>query len=103
MTCPCLESRSLTLAPQSRRVLYSGHVQGVGFRYTAHRIAQGHNVTGFVRNLDDGRVELVAEGLPLELDGLLDEIAAAMSGNIRNAHVAVSPATGNYASFTVAH
>jgi len=88
---------------QTRRVLYSGRVQGVGFRYTACRIAQARAVTGFVRNLDDGSVELIAEGAPKELDLLLEEIAAAMSGNIRSAQVATGPATGQYTSFTVAH
>jgi acylphosphatase len=87
---------------EARRVLYSGRVQGVGFRYTARRIAQQHAVTGFVRNLDDGRVELVAEGAPAELEQLLSAIAEAMSGHIRETKVAAIPATGQYASFDVA-
>ena len=44
------------------QILYSGRVQGVGFRYQAQRAAAGYEVTGTVRNLPDGRVELVAEG-----------------------------------------
>ena len=47
---------------QRLKVLYSGHVQGVGFRYTVKRTAMGYEVVGAVRNLPDGRVELVAEG-----------------------------------------
>ena len=85
-----------------RRVLYSGRVQGVGFRYTARRIAQGHAVTGFVRNLDDGRVELVIEGVPSEIDRVLEAIAAAMSGYIRGSQIERKPATGKYSSFDVA-
>ena len=50
------------------QVLYSGRVQGVGFRYTVQRLATGFDVTGAVRNLPDGRVELVAEGASDELD-----------------------------------
>ena len=51
------------IAGRSRvRILYSGHVQGVGFRYTAKTVAAGFEITGVVRNLPDGRVELVAEG-----------------------------------------
>ena len=42
-------------------VFYSGHVQGVGFRYTAKAVAAGFEVTGTVRNLADGRVELIAK------------------------------------------
>ena len=50
------------------RVLYSGQVQGVGFRYTVRSVATGFNVTGIVRNLPDGGVELVAEGAKDELE-----------------------------------
>jgi acylphosphatase len=49
--------------------LYAGHVQGVGFRYTVRHLAGGFQVSGFVRNLADGRVEVVAEGTPAELTG----------------------------------
>ncbi len=48
-------------------IFYSGNVQGVGFRYTVKSVATGFEVTGSVRNLPDGRVELVAEGAPNEL------------------------------------
>ncbi len=51
--------------------LYSGRVQGVGFRYTVRTVATGFEVTGIVRNLQDGRVELVAEGSKEELDAFL--------------------------------
>jgi acylphosphatase len=87
---------------ESRHVFYSGRVQGVGFRYTGRRIAQSHAVTGFVRNLADGRVELVAEGAPADLNRLLDEIAAAMDGYIDDADIQKGPATGKYSSFDVA-
>src|SRR5438552_1157467 len=50
------------------RGLYSGRVQGVGFRYTVKTAASGFEVTGLVRNLRDGRVELMAEGLRDELE-----------------------------------
>lgn len=49
------------------QVLYSGRVQGVGFRYQTRQVASGFEVTGTIRNLPDGRVELVAEGLEAEL------------------------------------
>ena len=48
-------------------ILYSGRVQGVGFRYTVKQVATGFEVTGTVRNLADGRVELIAEGDVAEL------------------------------------
>ena len=52
---------------QRLQILYSGHVQGVGFRYTVKSLAPGFEVTGTIRNLSDGRVELVAEGPKDEL------------------------------------
>ena len=48
-------------------IFYSGRVQGVGFRFTVKSVAQGFEVTGAVRNLADGRVELLAEGPREEL------------------------------------
>jgi acylphosphatase len=89
-------------ASEARRVFYCGHVQGVGFRYTARRIAQGYAVTGFVRNLADGRVELLAEGSPDEIDRLLAEIAQRMSGYVRSAEVHTVTPAGRYGSFEIA-
>ncbi len=71
--------------PMRRRVIYSGRVQGVGFRYTAQQIAAGFRVTGFVRNLPDGTVELLAQGAERDLTAFLDAVRAAMRGNIRDA------------------
>jgi acylphosphatase len=56
------------------RVCFSGTVQGVGFRYTAERIARRRRVAGFVRNLADGNVELVAEGEEEELQSFIEDI-----------------------------
>jgi len=86
---------------QRWRVLYSGRVQGVGFRYTARQIAQRHAVTGIVRNLPDGRVELVIEGSAPETEQVLEGIAAAMINYIRDVSVQTEPATGQFASFEV--
>ncbi len=88
---------------EARRVLYAGRVQGVGFRYTAHRIAQSHAVTGYVKNLRDGRVELLAEGHATEIQRLLNEIAAAMTGNIENTEVSNLALTGKYDNFSITH
>jgi len=74
-----------------RRVYYSGRVQGVGFRYTAQRLAHEHAVTGFVRNLPDGRVELVVEGAPGAVEGLLAAIRRQMHGYIHDLQVVNEP------------
>ena len=63
---------------QRRTVYFAGNVQGVGFRYTARRIAAGYTVVGFVRNLPDGRVECVVEGEPTQIDAFLSQIQQSM-------------------------
>ena len=83
------------------QVFYQGSVQGVGFRFTARRIARRHPVTGFVRNLADGRVELVAEGDEAAVKDFLHEVEAAMSGYIRHADVRWSEPTGRFSSFDI--
>ena len=55
-------------------VYFRGRVQGVGFRYTTERISRQFPVTGFVRNLQDGRVEIVAEGVEASLGEFLNAI-----------------------------
>jgi len=59
----------------SLQVLYGGNVQGVGFRWTVRHAAKGFDVTGWVRNLPDGRVELLVTGEEDEVRALLDCIA----------------------------
>lgn len=73
------------MARERRRILYSGRVQGVGFRLTARRLARGFAVAGYVRNLSDGRVELVAEGEPGVLDAFLEVVRLEMRGKIHSA------------------
>ena len=96
-------SRASDSTPQRREVHYSGHVQGVGFRDTVRRLAQGIPVTGFVRNLDDGRVQLVAEGSRGDLKEFLESISHRMAHFIRQAAVDERPATGEFDDFAIRH
>jgi len=80
---------------------FSGRVQGVGFRYTAQNLAEQYDVKGFVRNLPDGRVELVMEGTGEELRRLLEEVKDRMDGFIRKTDVVESPATGEFDRFSI--
>ena len=63
-----------------REVYFSGQVQGVGFRFAVMRLAANLEVTGFVRNLPDGRVQLIAEGASEEINRLFAGIRDAMGG-----------------------
>jgi acylphosphatase len=85
----------------AKKVLFRGDVQGVGFRFTAVRAAQGYDVTGYVRNLPDGRVEMVAEGHPKEVDAFIDLVRAEMSGYIAGDEFVEAAATGAYPRFGV--
>jgi acylphosphatase len=83
-------------------VFYTGRVQGVGFRYTAREIACGYELTGYVRNLDDGRVELVAEGMEEEVKAFLEAMCASQLGShIRNADVNWREATEEFRGFDI--
>ena len=80
--CPAggnLNGRKLLQATMNRsrlQIFYSGRVQGVGFRYTVKMLASGFELTGTVRNMTDGRVELTAEGEQ-------DELKAFQTGDSR--------------------
>jgi acylphosphatase len=86
-----------------REVRYRGHVQGVGFRYTAARIARRYEVTGYVKNLEDGRVELVAEGTADQVEAFLSSVTSAMRGNIRETQQDTLAPTGEFTEFGIAH
>lgn len=88
---------------QQREICFAGHVQGVGFRYTVRSLAAGFEVTGFVRNLSDGRVQVVVEGSPREIDNFLDGIRQEMSHYIRTTRQTTLPATGRFHGFEIRH
>jgi acylphosphatase len=88
---------------ERRHARYTGRVQGVGFRFAAHQIAQSYAVTGFVKNVPDGSVEIVAEGMPEELDRFLAEVAEAMGDKIHGADVHTAHPTEEFPSFEVAY
>jgi acylphosphatase len=69
---------------QHETVIFSGHVQGVGFRYTTLQVAKEYEVSGFVSNLPDGRVHLEVEGMKPEIEAFLKGLQEAMPGYIRN-------------------
>src|SRR5438270_13979300 len=89
---------------ERRRVVFSGRVQGVGFRFTCRSLARGLDVAGYVRNLADGRVELVAEGEPSELDAFLLAIRREMGSSIRGvATESESPGEPPLTGFSIRH
>lgn len=87
----------------AKQVLYSGRVQGVGFRYAVKRIAGGYEVTGWVKNLPDGRVELQAMSHDDdELEAFLKAVQdSSLCGNIRESAVQVIPELAGVKGFTI--
>jgi acylphosphatase len=86
------------------QILYSGRVQGVGFRYTVKSVALGFEVTGTVRNLTDGRVELIAEGKRAELEEFRRAIQDSDVGAlIRNEELSWGEAAGDFRGFDIIH
>lgn len=80
---------------------YSGYVQGVGFRFTTKRIAAGYRLAGYVKNLPDGSVEVVAEGARPEIERFLAEIASLMSEYIEGVQVVWGESTGAFTGFGI--
>ncbi|MFI5403333.1 MAG: acylphosphatase [Planctomycetota bacterium] len=86
---------------ERRRILYSGGVQGVGFRWTTAASLKDVAVSGYVRNLPDGRVELVVEGDPLEVDEAARRVRAALARHIASETVERTSATGEFRGFGI--
>ena len=86
---------------ERREVHFSGRVQGVGFRFTTQNLARQFRVSGFVRNLPDGRVQLVAEGEARELDRFLALLGERMEDLIRDVKVDVSAVSGDFDDFSI--
>jgi acylphosphatase len=82
-------------------VHFSGHVQGVGFRFTVKQIASAFAVNGFVRNLDDGRVELVTEGNDDEVNRFVQAIEQRMNGYVEQSLRTPANATGEFRQFDI--
>lgn len=86
----------------ARKYLVSGAVQGVGYRYFAQRVAARHQVSGYVRNLEDGRVEVLAEGAPENVEEFKHDLAAGpISGHVEGVEELNLEPTNLYVSFRI--
>ena len=87
----------------ARQVFYEGRVQGVGFRFTVKQIARGFEVTGWVRNLADGRVELQCSGESSEVEPFLEDIAESeLKSHIKSVTVQPIPPLDGVRGFEIA-
>lgn len=93
-----------TSRPGSRvteQVFFSGRVQGVGFRYTTRDMAKRHPVTGYVKNLPDGRVELLAQGTEAAVALFVDSIVSHFRANLQGVDRRHLPDSEEFARFEV--
>lgn len=88
--------------PLERRVVhYRGRVQGVGFRYTTQSVAANFAVTGYVQNLPDGRVLVVAEGKRAQLDQFFAAVMTHLGHYVSDVQSSVHPAEGGLRGFGI--
>lgn len=80
---------------------YNGRVQGVGFRFSAQKLAVDFSLTGWVKNLPDGRVEFLGEGKEESLHRVLAKIDTEFSNYIRKKEVTWLPASGEFEQFEI--
>ena len=83
------------------QAFFSGSVQGVGFRYTAERIARKFPVTGYVKNLPNGGVEIAAEGEQKSVGEFLAQVREAFHTHIYDVKTSWSEATGEFKGFGI--
>jgi acylphosphatase len=90
------------MSPIARRFFIVGQVQGVGYRFFAQRASARHQVVGYVKNLDDGRVEVLAEGPAPHVEAFKHELATGPRfSSVQNIEELVLEPTGLYPTFRI--
>ncbi|GDX09899.1 acylphosphatase [Verrucomicrobiota bacterium] len=85
-----------------RHVFFEGRVQGVGFRWTVKNLARGYDVTGWVKNLPDGRVEMQASGDGDEVDAFIEAIEESeLKSHIKKVDVSVMAPPAKFRGFEI--
>ena len=89
------------LEVQFETVFFTGHVQGVGFRYQTLQVAKEFEVCGYVGNLPDGRVQLQVEGRAAELSAFVAAVEARLQGYIRKTERSGSTRPPQFEGFSI--
>lgn len=85
----------------AKHIIFVGRVQGVGFRFTSLDIARRYQLNGFVRNLFDGTVEMVAQGEPRDVSDCIRDISESFAGHIRDTNIEEIPTNPQYKAFKI--
>jgi acylphosphatase len=86
---------------QQAHIYYKGSVQGVGFRWRARKSAESFNLTGWVKNLPDGRVELLVQGNKNDITGFIDLLDKNLAGYILQKDINWQPAKVIFKEFEI--
>jgi len=85
----------------ARHIIFTGRVQGVGFRFTALDIANRYRLTGLVRNLPDGTVEMLAQGTAQTIADCLRDLQETFAGYIKKVRIEEIPPDPQYEDFKI--
>lgn len=85
----------------AKHIIFTGRVQGIGFRFTALNIASRYALTGHVRNLTDGTVEMIAQGPPDDIDSCVADIKDSLEDYVTDTKVNEIPLSPQYKDFKI--
>ena len=85
----------------AKKIIFTGRVQGVGFRFTAHSVARRYELKGFVRNLPDGNVEIFAQGRTEDIEQSLRDIGETFAGYISETRIEDVEPDNHYKDFRI--
>jgi acylphosphatase len=85
----------------ARHIIFVGRVQGVGFRFAAHGMANRHQLAGFVRNLSNGTVEMLAQGTSDDIEDCIQDLKEYYPGYIREINIEEIPPDPQHTDFRI--
>ena len=85
----------------AKKIIFAGRVQGVGFRFTVFNIANRNQLTGQVRNMPDGTVEMIAQGSTEDIDDCILQISDYYGSSITETKILETPTNPQYNDFKI--
>ena len=85
----------------AKQIIFTGRVQGVGFRFTARRAANRRQLTGFVRNVPNGSVEMFAQGRPEDIDDCIQDLKEYFAGYLKETRIEEIPPDPKHTDFKI--
>lgn len=85
----------------AKHIIFKGSVQGVGFRFTSRRIARKYDLTGYVKNLSDGTVEMHIQGPKTDITYCIEDICTSFSNYVRDKEIKICPVQPQYVDMEI--